>query len=108
LISPANPEPGTAVRAALDAEARAIGFADIAVTRPDSVTAAGARLRHWVGQERHGEMAWMADRIDWRASPAALWPAARSVIMLAEPYTPGSDPLAVLGQPDRAGISVYA
>jgi len=108
LISPANPEPGTAVRAALDAEARAIGFADIAVTRPDSVTAAGARLRHWVGQERHGEMAWMADRIDWRTNPAALWPAARSVIMLAEPYTPGKDPLAVLGQPDRAGISVYA
>ena len=108
MNAPVKPEPGTAIRAALDAEARALGFAEIAVTRPDSVTAAGARLRQWVGQGQHGDMAWMEGRIDWRASPAALWPEARSVIVLAEPYTPDGDPLAVLGQPDRAGISVYA
>jgi epoxyqueuosine reductase len=104
----AKSETGTGIRAALEVEARAIGFADIAVTRPDAIAPAGAHLRQWIGHGRHGEMAWMADRIDWRASPAALWPAARSVIMLAEPYGPGGDPLAVLGQPDRAGISVYA
>ncbi|HUS53412.1 MAG TPA: tRNA epoxyqueuosine(34) reductase QueG [Thermohalobaculum sp.] len=103
-----NPEPGTAIRAALEAEARAMGFADIAVTRPDSVAAAGAHLRQWVEQGRHGDMGWMADRIDWRANPAALWPEARSVIILAEPYTPEGDPLAMLGQPERAAISVYA
>jgi epoxyqueuosine reductase len=44
----------------------------------------------------------------WRANPAALWPEAKSVIMLAEPYTPEHDPLAVLQEPDRAAISVYA
>jgi epoxyqueuosine reductase len=108
LSASAKTELGTVIRAALEIEARAIGFADIAVTRPDAIAPADARLRQWIGNGRHGEMAWMADRIDWRASPATLWPAARSVIMLAEPYTPGSDPLAVLGQPDRAGISVYA
>jgi epoxyqueuosine reductase len=53
-------------------------------------------------------MAWMADRSDWRGSAAALWPEARSVIMLAEPYTPESDPLEILAHPDRAAISVYA
>ena len=41
-------------------------------------------------------------------SPAALWPQARSVIMLGESYTPNADPLAGLETPDRGVISVYA
>lgn len=53
-------------------------------------------------------MGWMAEREAWRGSAAALWPEARSVIMLAEVYTPETDPLAVLNQRDRAAISVYA
>ena len=101
-------EPGAAIRTALESQAHALGFAEFAVTRPDAIGPAGARLRQWVGQGSHGEMPWMAERINWRANPAALWPEARSVIMLAEPYTPEADPLAVLGQPTRAGISVYA
>ena len=38
----------------------------------------------------------------------ALWPEARSVVMLAEVYTPAEDPLAVLGRRDRGAVSVYA
>jgi len=53
-------------------------------------------------------MGWMAERMGWRGDPAALWPAARSVVMLAEAYTPGHDPLAVLARRDRGAISVYA
>jgi epoxyqueuosine reductase len=56
----------------------------------------------------HGQMAWLADRVAWRGSAAALWPQARSVIMLAEMYTPNDDPLAVLEHPDRGAVSVYA
>jgi epoxyqueuosine reductase len=56
----------------------------------------------------HGQMGWMAERMGWRGSPAALWPEARSVVMLAEAYTPDGDPLEVLGQRDRGAISVYA
>ena len=89
------------------AEARALGFADIGVARP-AIGPAGERLRDWVAEGRHGEMTWMADRIDWRADPAALWPEARSVIMLADSYAPEDDPLAVLGRPDRGAVSVYA
>jgi epoxyqueuosine reductase len=103
----ANPETG-AIRAELAAEARALGFAATAVTSPDAITAAGARLRKWVGQGCHGEMGWMAERLHWRADPCALWPEARSVILLAEPYTPESDPLAALAACDRGAISVYA
>jgi epoxyqueuosine reductase len=53
-------------------------------------------------------MGWMAERTAWRGSAAALWPGARSVIMLAEVYTPPGDPLAVLDERDRGAVSVYA
>jgi epoxyqueuosine reductase len=60
----------------------------------------------WPGH--HGQMAWMAERMHWRGDPTALWPEARSVIMLAEAYTPDEDPLANLDRPEVATISVYA
>ena len=53
-------------------------------------------------------MSWMADRMHWRGNPAALWPDAKSVILLAESYTPKHDPLTVLEQQDIGAISVYA
>jgi epoxyqueuosine reductase len=92
---------------ALAAEARAIGFAEVGIARP-ATGPAGERLHAWVAEGRHGEMGWMAERLAWRADPAALWPAARSVVMLADSYAPDDDPLAVLGRPDRGAISVYA
>ena len=84
------------------------GFASVGVCRPDAVPELPARLAAFVDAGMHGQMEWMADRMAWRGDPTALWPQARSVIMLAEPYTPEHDPLAVLEQPDRAAISVYA
>ncbi len=53
-------------------------------------------------------MGWMAERMNWRGNPVSLWPEARSVIMLAEPYTPEADPLEALTRRDCATISVYA
>ncbi|MEM7566700.1 MAG: tRNA epoxyqueuosine(34) reductase QueG [Pseudomonadota bacterium] len=97
-----------ALKEALVREATTLGFADIGVADPGAVVEAGRRLRRAVSDGHHGEMAWMADRLDWRADPRTLWPAVRSVVMLAEPYTPEGDPLAVLARPDRAAISVYA
>jgi len=102
------PDPTLDLRQALATEALSLGFAGIAVTRPDATAGAGARLRAWVAEGQHGEMGWMAERLAWRADPARLWPDARSVIVLAEPYTPEADPLAVLARRDRATISVYA
>ena len=84
------------------------GFAQMGICRPDAVPELPARLQSYLDEGRHGQMAWMAERTKWRADPSALWPEARSVIMLAEPYTPTHDPLAVLDQKDRAAISVYA
>src|SRR5690606_21277903 len=45
---------------------------------------------------------------EWRGSAAALWPEARSVVMLAEVYTPEEDPTAVLARPDLGAVSCYA
>src|SRR6056297_2403213 len=99
---------GDPLRAAVTAEARQIGFADVGITTPGAIASAGLALRDWVAAGHHGQMGWMEDRLDWRADPRTLWPEARSVIMLAEPYTPAHDPLAVLDLRDRATISVYA
>ncbi len=53
-------------------------------------------------------MAWLADTATRRASPMALWPDVRSIIMLGMNYGPDTDPLAILQAPERAAISVYA
>ncbi|NUB45210.1 tRNA epoxyqueuosine(34) reductase QueG [Fertoebacter nigrum] len=84
------------------------GFSKLGICAPDAVPEAAGRLRAFLAAGRHGQMGWMAEREGWRGSAAALWPAARSVIMLAEMYTPAGDPLAVLEQRDRAAVSVYA
>jgi epoxyqueuosine reductase len=84
------------------------GFSGVGICRPDAIPQAAGRLADFVTGGRHGQMGWMAERMQWRGNPASLWPAARSVIMLAESYTPDHDPLEILGHPDRGAISVYA
>lgn len=96
------------MKARLEAYAIEAGFASMGICRPDAVPELPDRLRTFIDAGMHGQMGWLADRMHWRADPAALWPAAKSVIMLAETYTPQHDPMAVLAEPDRAAISVYA
>ncbi|MCB1399081.1 MAG: tRNA epoxyqueuosine(34) reductase QueG [Rhodobacteraceae bacterium] len=84
------------------------GFSKARICRPDAIPEAARRLEAFVGAGLHGQMGWMAERMHWRGDPAALWPEARSVLMLAEVYTPRHDPLAVLERRDRGAISVYA
>ncbi len=92
----------------LVAQALAEGFSAVGVTRTDAIPQAAERLAGFVEAGYHGQMGWIAERRGWRGDPAALWPEARSVVMLAEAYTPDHDPLAVLEQRDRAAVSVYA
>lgn len=98
----------SALKQTLTTEAKAIGFAKIGVCRPTDIAEAGARLHAFVAEGHHGQMGWLADRIAWRSDPSALWPEAKSVIMLADLYTPNHDPLAILQEKSRAAISVYA
>ena len=97
-----------ALKQALVERARAEGFAAVGVCRPDAAPQAAGRLRQFLEAGHHGQMGWLAEREAWRGSAAALWPQARSVVMLAEVYTPDVNPLAVLDLRDRGTVSVYA
>ena len=97
-----------ALKENLIARALTEGFSSLGICKPDAAPETADRLRSFLAQGFHGQMAWMAEREVWRGSAAALWPKARSVIMLAETYTPQTDPMTVLGLRDRAAISVYA
>ena len=97
-----------ALKRALSTLAAKEGLAAFGVCAPGAVAAAGLRLRDWVAEGLHGEMGWMAERLDWRADPATLWPEARAVAVFAENYGPAEDPLALLERPERGAISVYA
>jgi epoxyqueuosine reductase len=84
------------------------GFVACGFAAADAAPEAGAGLREWLADGRHGGMGWMEARADERASPNGLWPGARSVIALGMSYAPTTDPLALAGAGDRARISVYA
>ena len=96
------------LRARLEAEAREAGFVSLGVCRPDAIPDAKARLRQFLDDGHHGGMAWMTDRAAWRGDPSALWPDARSVVMLAHSYAPEHDPMEDLNRPEHGAISVYA
>ncbi len=84
----------------------------LAITRIGSgtaaVTAAGLRLKTFLEHGRHGDMAWMAANADKRANPSALWPQARSAIVVGQSYAPDHDPMLALADTHNAVVSVYA
>ena len=98
----------TDLKARLVAQAQALGFEACRVCRPWDVPQVPGDLAGFVAEGYHGQMGWLAERMHWRGAPQVLWPEARSVIVLAENYSPEEDPMAVVGQPEAGAISVYA
>ena len=96
------------IRTQLERQATDAGFDVVRVTAADAIPMAGERLRHFLGEGWHGDMHWLETTAERRASPHALWPDARSIIMLGMSYAPDRDPLAILQQRQRGAISVYA
>jgi epoxyqueuosine reductase len=90
------------------AAARAAGFDAAGMVRPDAIPLAAPRLREFLAAGAHGDMSWMAANADRRGDPRALWSEVRSILMLGINYGPDSDPLAILNERNRGGISVYA
>ncbi len=103
--APATP---ASLRALIDREAAAAGFDVVAVTTPDAIPEAPARLATFLAEGQHGSMGWLAETAERRADPRALWPEVRSIVMLGMNYGPAEDPLALLGRRDRGAISAYA
>ncbi len=94
--------------AALKRRAAELGFDAAGIARADEAWAAGERLDEFLSLGRHGEMAWMETRQHHRRHPQALWPEARSALVVAMNYGPDHDPLETLERRREAAISVYA
>ncbi|MEP9377044.1 tRNA epoxyqueuosine(34) reductase QueG [Aquabacter sp. CN5-332] len=84
------------------------GFDAFGIGDPDAVPEAGPRLAQWVAAQRHGDMGWMADTLERRAHPRALWGEIRAVVMLGLNYGPDEDPRSILEERTNGAISVYA
>ena len=93
---------------AIRARASKEGFDAVGITRLASDPSSAEKLATFISLGRHGTMTWMSETQDRRSSPLALWPEARSAIVLAQNYAPDIDPLDRLAERLRANISVYA
>jgi len=104
-LTPAHPEK---LVAELKARAIALGFDSFGIAPADARPDLPERLNAALAAGWHGEMDWMAETAERRASPRGMWPEAKSVIVLGINYGPESDPLAILGERSLGTISVYA
>ena len=86
----------------------ALGFDAFGITEASLGPEARRRLVDFLAEGHHGEMGWLAERVDQRSDPRTLWPEARSVIALGLSYAPEDDPRALQALRDRGAISVYA
>lgn len=92
----------------LRGRATALGFDAFGIAPAGERPELGERLAHALERGWHGDMDWMAQTASRRASPRALWPEARSIVMVGINHGPGDDPMARLADPGLANISVYA
>ena len=65
-------------------------------------------LRQFLAEGRHGTMDWLAKNGDRRESVDALWPEARSAIVVGMNYGPANNPSPGGGDARSGAISVYA
>jgi len=93
---------------ALKSLALETGFTDVRLCRADEAWAASQRLAEFVAQGHHGSMAWMEDTLERRKHPTAMWPDAKSAVVVGLNYGPDHDPLGILERHSEAAISVYA
>jgi epoxyqueuosine reductase len=81
------------------------GFEKVGIVPADRLDDAHDRLLAWLGRGYHGEMAWMARDPEMRSDPRKLFPAARSVVVVAMNYY---TPAAYRDDPATGKVSRYA
>ena len=96
-----------ALAAALEREAKRLGFAAAGITRV-APSEHAAFFRKWIAEGRHGEMAWLArdDAVRRRLDPVTAWPELSSILVVAESYADGSSEDS--DDPSRGIIARYA
>ena len=100
--------PADGAKTEIRLKALELGFEAVGFAAPDLGDRAKAHLTDFLARGLHGDMGWLAMSADRRADPRALWPAARSVIVLGMNYGPETDPMEPLEDSGTAAVSVYA
>jgi len=98
----------SALREAIRDRALAEGFDAIGFAPARLSSDASLGLAEFLQAGFHGDMGWMASRASERAQPTALWPAAKTAIVVGLSYAPKDDPMTLLSHKERGLISVYA
>jgi epoxyqueuosine reductase len=96
------------IREAIRDHALACGFDAVGFAEAHLDAEARAGLSEFIARGYHGDMGWLAGTVARRGDPQALWPEARTVVVLGVNYGPEGDPLALLDIPDCGAVSVYA
>ncbi len=92
----------------IQGEALGLGFCSVGFSSATLPAHIQQRFHAFIDDSRHGEMEWLTTRSEQRTDPQALWPEARSVIVLGMNYGPDADPLLTLEKKSSGAISVYA
>jgi epoxyqueuosine reductase len=90
-------------QAALKLQFDAVGLADVRQGWP-----ASARLAEWLEAGHHASMEWMQTHAARRSHPLALWPEAKSAVLVGLNYGPDDNPLERLKATSNGVISAYA
>ena len=92
-------------KAAIRAHALALGFDAVGFAPAAAGADAKRNLMRFVADGLHGDMGWLAASAARRADPAALWPEARSAVVVGANYGPPADDRPPA---DHGTISIYA
>lgn len=91
-MTPATHLSPAALKAAVVARARALGFADCRIAPIHRASHADI-FEQWIAEGKHGDMAWLARTPERRTNPALVLPRAQAMIVVAMNYfvpPPGS------------------
>jgi len=82
----AESSPGRDLSGRIKAKAFAEGFEKVGIVPAQPLNDEHNHLVQWLRRGYHGEMAWMAHKPELRTDPRKLFPAARSVVVVAKNY----------------------
>ncbi len=106
---PSKPVQGSNLTHRAVHRALALGFTTPFIAKLSEFgTQAAQNLSEFIENDHHATMDWIASTQARRGHPNALWPDAKSAIILGLNYGPETDPLTSLTQKSNATISVYA
>src|ERR1700730_5412679 len=96
------------IKAAIRAEALALGFDAVGFAPAQLAPEARAHLAEFLARGYHGDMGWLAQRAAERGGAQARRPQAGGVVVLGLNCRPAQEPLALIGERQCGAVSVYA